>query len=254
MSFRIVMVLFVCALHSAPAAGKLAQDAMRLLHNNCLSCHNAEKHKGGLRLTSRENMLQGGDNGAAAISGKPDKSLIVKVLAPDSDPHMPPKKQLSTSQIQLVRRWIAAGAPWDKMALAQAAAPRAVSLGQLPSSWQPVLAIALSPDDTRLAIARGNQVLIHDVTGTNFNVIAEVVAHSDAVRALAWSADGKSLASGAFREITLWNAELKPQWTCLSNILEAVGAVAFVDDKLIACDGPAAQSGWVRVFAAQTGA
>jgi mono/diheme cytochrome c family protein len=260
-----VLVLFVGALHSAPAAevrhraasqpaGKLAEDAMRLLHNNCLSCHNAEKHKSGLRLTSRENLLKGGDNGAAATSGKPEKSLIVKVLAPDSDPHMPPKKQLSTNQIQLVRRWIAAGAPWDEAALARAAGPRAVSLGQPPSSWQPALAIALSPDDTRLAIARGNRILIHDVGGTNFNVIAEVTAHKDAVRSLAWSADGKSLASGAFREITLWNAALEPHWTMSSNILERVGAVAFADDKLIACDGPAAQSGWVRVFVAQTGA
>src|SRR5688572_33248307 len=72
---------------------KLAEDTMRLLHNNCLSCHNAEKSKGGLQLTSREALLKGGDNGPVVAPGEPQESLIFKVLAPDADPHMPPKKQ-----------------------------------------------------------------------------------------------------------------------------------------------------------------
>jgi mono/diheme cytochrome c family protein len=254
------MLLFGCALvmSSLPAkAGdksSLAADAMRLVHNNCLSCHNAEKHKGGLQLTTREALFKGGDNGAVMQSEKPDKSLIVKVLAADSDPHMPPKKQLSPSQIQLMRRWVAAGAPWDESALAKAAAPRAVSLVDLPASYRPALALALSPDDKRLALARGSQLLIHDLSATNFPVVAERRAHFDAVRSLAWSSDGKFLASGSFRELAMWDEQIKPLWSISTNLLDRINALAFAEDKLIACDGSAAQSGWVRVFSAETGA
>src|SRR5437762_13998661 len=74
-------------------------QAMRILRSNCLSCHNDEKKKGGLRLTSRENALKGGDNGPVLIPRKPNESLLAKVLLPDSDPHMPPKKQLSEQDI-----------------------------------------------------------------------------------------------------------------------------------------------------------
>src|SRR5687767_10807721 len=154
------MLLFGCAILMScvaanaadPRKSSLAADAMGLLHNNCLSCHNAEKHKGGLQLTSREALLKGGDNGAVVESGKPDKSLIVKVLAADADPHMPPKKQLSEAQIKLMRRWVSAGAPWDQAALAQRSAPRSVTVRDLPGSYRPALALALSPDDKRLAI------------------------------------------------------------------------------------------------------
>ena len=52
---------------------KLTEGAMRLLYANCLSCHNAEKHKGGLELTSRAAALKGGIPGSQSFvqrSGK----------------------------------------------------------------------------------------------------------------------------------------------------------------------------------------
>ncbi|HCE06376.1 MAG TPA: hypothetical protein DEQ62_08580, partial [Verrucomicrobiales bacterium] len=36
-------------------------EAMVLLKSNCFSCHNPEKEKGGLDLTSREAIMAGGD-------------------------------------------------------------------------------------------------------------------------------------------------------------------------------------------------
>jgi WD40 repeat protein len=255
MPVRIATVLFLLLGPAAAAQSspKLAEDAMRLLHNNCLSCHNAEKRKGGLELSSRENLLKGGDNGSVLTPGKPDKSLIVKVLAPDSDPHMPPKKQLSTNQIRLMRRWVSAGAPWDTSALAKAAASRVVSLGDVPSSYRPAMSLAVSPDDQRLVIARGDRISIHEITGTNFSAIAERSAHRDVVRSVAWSSDGKFFASGSFRELTLWDTALNQIWSISSNLLDRINALSFAGDRLIACDGPPAQSGWVRIFSAETG-
>lgn len=233
----------------------LAASAMRLLHNNCLSCHNSEKLKGGLDLSSRTTLLKGGDNGPAAVGGQPAKSLIVKVLAADSDPHMPPKKQLSTNQIELMRRWVATGIPWDETALAKAAAPREVTLAELPESYQPVFALALSPDETRLAVGRGNRIVIYDVGDTNFSIVAEREAHKDVVRSLAWSTNGEAIASGSFRELVLWEInDLKPLWSVASNLLDRVTVIRFAGDKLLAADGGAGQGGWLRAFAVNSGA
>src|SRR5438552_13084756 len=98
---------------------RAAAPAMRILRVNCLSCHNDEKKKGGLRLTTRENALKGGENGPVLAPRKVRDSLLAKVILPDSDPHMPPKKQLSEKDIATLHNWIATGAQWDAKALAQ---------------------------------------------------------------------------------------------------------------------------------------
>ncbi len=239
-----------------PDSNQTTERAMRLLSANCFSCHNAEKEKGGLQLLTRAGALKGGDGGPVLIPGKPEESALFKVLAPESDPHMPPKKQLSANQIELVRRWIVTGAQWDETALAKAAAPREVTLTAMPLSYQPVFAIALSPDGARLAIGRGNRIVIHDCTATNFPILVEAEVHRDAVRSLAWSPDGQALASGSFREIKLWDAsDLKEAWSISSDLLGQITALRFTPagNSLIAADSLAAHTGWLRVFSADSG-
>ncbi len=80
-------------------------EAMRLLKTNCLSCHNSEKKKGGLVMTSRESLLKGGENGQVLDLQAPEKSVLLESLAAGADPHMPPKKQLSAAQIEVFQRW-----------------------------------------------------------------------------------------------------------------------------------------------------
>src|SRR4051794_22159972 len=82
-----------------PAATDRANLAMQLLRDNCIACHNPEKHKGGLILTSRASALKGNDNGPAFVPGKSAESRLIEALSPDADPHMPPKKQLPAEQI-----------------------------------------------------------------------------------------------------------------------------------------------------------
>src|SRR5258706_10433365 len=84
--------------------------AMSVLRVNCLTCHNDEKKKGGLRLTSRENALKGSDNGQALGRRKADKSLLAKAIRPDPEPHMPPKKQLTKKNIATSSNCIEAAA------------------------------------------------------------------------------------------------------------------------------------------------
>src|SRR5262245_13482446 len=109
-SLAIMFGLFplFAAVHSASgesADPALARNAMRLLSANCLACHNSEKHKGGLQMTSRETLVKGSDSGPILDKDSPEQSVLLKVLAPDADPHMPPKRQLSTNQIALFGNW-----------------------------------------------------------------------------------------------------------------------------------------------------
>ena len=224
---------------------------------NCLTCHNDEKKKGGLRLTSRENALKGGETGPALVPRKADKSLLAQFVRPDSDPHMPPKKQLSEMDIATLRRWIDSGAKWDAKALAENPTDaKPVHFVTMPGSYQPVLALALSPDEKRLAVARANHILIHDLSQTNYPVIAELEGHRDVVQSLAWSKDGQRLAAGGFRRIVLWDAPtLKPQLEITNNLVGRITALQFTSDgtSLVVADGVPTKSGLIHLLSVADG-
>src|SRR5262245_723621 len=84
-----------------------------VLVEHCYGCHSkdAKKLRGGLRLDSRDGMLQGGDSGPAIVPGQPSKSLLVQALRQESDLRMPPTGKLPEAVIADFVRWIEAGAP-----------------------------------------------------------------------------------------------------------------------------------------------
>jgi len=102
------------ALACAPAA--LAADAGRLwtgkvqalLDVQCVKCHGPIEQKGGLELDTPQAVLKGGDDGVVVVPGKPEESPLYLKLAEGVDAHMPPKKQLSQSEREAIREWIAA--------------------------------------------------------------------------------------------------------------------------------------------------
>ena len=235
-----------------PSAAALnTREAMDLLRAECIACHSNEKKKGGLVLASREALLKGGDNGAVVMPGKPDSSPLLKALAREADPHMPPKKQLTDEQIRIIRHWIKNGVGWDAAALAEEENVGPVQVADLPVTYQPVLALALSTDGEKLAVGRGGSIIIHDASRTNFPVLMKVAAHHDAVQALAWSEDGRWLASGGFRRLMLWNGrsfKLEQQWT--NGLVGRLTAIEFSSNghKLIVADGVAGRSGFLRLI------
>jgi hypothetical protein len=75
---------------------------------HCYKCHGPEVQKGGLRLDVRERALKGGESG---IPGPAE--LARRVASTDPESQMPPKgPRLSASEIETLKRWAAAGAPW----------------------------------------------------------------------------------------------------------------------------------------------
>jgi hypothetical protein len=80
----------------------------------CHECHSAEsgKSRGGLRVDSREALLQGGDSGPAVVAHSLEKSLLFQAItSTDKDAQMPPKGKLPDPVIADFRRWIEMGAP-----------------------------------------------------------------------------------------------------------------------------------------------
>ncbi len=86
----------------------------RVLEDNCVSCHNPNKQKGELVMTTYSDIMKGGKSGNTVVPGDPERSgLIMRLHLPPSDKdHMPPesKKPLSEAEIQILERWIALGA------------------------------------------------------------------------------------------------------------------------------------------------
>src|SRR4051812_24471269 len=84
---RSLFAFCLVALLASPAAARDAKgdeffekQIRPLLAEHCLKCHGDNKPKAGLRLTSREAMLAGGESGPAVVAGQPDKSLLVQAV------------------------------------------------------------------------------------------------------------------------------------------------------------------------------
>jgi uncharacterized membrane protein len=76
----------------------------------CKSCHNADKMKGGLMLTTPAALLKGGKNGKLFVPGDPKMSLLLqRVHLPETEKkHMPPtgKPQLTEQEKLLIYFWV----------------------------------------------------------------------------------------------------------------------------------------------------
>ncbi|HVS38182.1 MAG TPA: DUF1549 domain-containing protein, partial [Gemmataceae bacterium] len=89
------------------------KEVRPLLIDRCLKCHGGEKTRGGLKLTSRDAILQGGDTGPAAVPGKPNDSLLVKLLHRDDATRMPKNSDpLSDHDAAVLRGWVEIGLPY----------------------------------------------------------------------------------------------------------------------------------------------
>src|SRR5438552_4423666 len=95
-----------------PAAEFFEKEVRPLLIERCQTCHGDQKQKGGLKLTSRAAILQGGESGPAAVPRKPDDSLLVKAVRQAGELKMPLKGKLSDREVAALTRWVADGLPW----------------------------------------------------------------------------------------------------------------------------------------------
>src|SRR5205823_3956436 len=124
----IVLALGIAVRAEDPQAAEFFEKKVRpILANNCLECHGADaaKIKGKFRLTSRAEMLKGGESGPEVVPGDPDKSrLIAAIRYKNDDLKMPPKGKLANADIALLESWVKNGAIWPTVEKAKVDPPK----------------------------------------------------------------------------------------------------------------------------------
>ena len=85
-----------------------------LFQTHCFACHGPDAREGGLRLTSRANLLLRNDSGEPAIvPGKAVNSELFRRITSTDDDRMPPDEpSLTNEQIVMLQTWINQGAVW----------------------------------------------------------------------------------------------------------------------------------------------
>ncbi len=103
----------------SPGSMKIFEDMIIPgLQTKCINCHNEQKTKGGLDLSSYEQMLQGGKSGdPMLVAGQPRASALYQriSLPPDHDDFMPPKGKAPLDEVvtDLISWWIDKGGEPD---------------------------------------------------------------------------------------------------------------------------------------------
>jgi hypothetical protein len=117
--FRLALLLAAAVLSASaraadPAALEHFEKHVRpVLVEKCVSCHGAEKQKGGLRLDTREAVLKGGERGPGVVPGKPKESILLRAVRHvDEDLKMPPSGKLLEREVAGLEKWVELGAPW----------------------------------------------------------------------------------------------------------------------------------------------
>jgi Protein of unknown function (DUF1549)/Protein of unknown function (DUF1553)/Planctomycete cytochrome C len=115
------VILFAPSLHAAGPASKtdFNRDIRPILSNVCFDCHGPDQkqRKGDLRLDLKEDLYKKRDGYSLVVPGKPaDSELYARLTDPDEKQRMPPPealRKIDAPQIELIRRWIEEGAPWQ---------------------------------------------------------------------------------------------------------------------------------------------
>jgi len=112
-------VVFPVCVNAEPV--QFQRDIAPILQSRCLSCHNERDRRGGLSLHARPAMLQGGESGQIVAPGDPDSSYLLDLLVPtDGQAEMPKRDApLDLAEIEIIRRWIQAGAKWPEQVTLQ---------------------------------------------------------------------------------------------------------------------------------------
>ena len=182
----------------------------------CIACHNARTAKGRLNMESFAALMKGGESGAVLEPGDPDSSNICFLI---DDGSMPKDADpLTKEEVAIVKKWIGTGAVLD--AGKDAEAPL---IAIMPKRPQPE-----PPETYRVPLS---------------------------VTALAYSPDGKLLASSGYHEVLLWNPDDGKLVRRITNVAERVHDLKFSSDGqqiAVACGTPA-QIGELKIFSVQDG-
>ena len=278
----IAITTALLAAASLTAADKVTfeDDVLPIFRNKCLKCHNADKMRADLDLSTYEATMNGSGNGPVLAGGDPDSSQLYKVVAHLEKPTMPPKDKLPDKEIEVIKNWVAGGLLLNAGSKAVMAAKPKVSiaidpdsLGKRPEGPVPMpnhvlaldpyvrtartsvsTAMAVSPWSPLIAIGGQRQVLLYN---TDTLRVAGIIPFNEGYpHSLKFSANGKMLVIGGGRGAnlgisTVWDVTQGKRLVTVGDDLDAVLASDLSpDQRFIAHGGP---DRFLRIFSTETG-
>ena len=233
-------------------------NLLPVLKSRCIVCHNRASLNnptisGGLALDSYSALKRGvvtksGDR-PVFVTGKSVESELVRRLITTSPTKLMPKggPPLPPAQIALFKAWVDNGAPAGKVEKAAAAAKRP---DQLPMPTNPAALDIVLP-----TLLKPTPDLITKETPKDASLIfAWKVGPLPQLSALTYSPDGKLLAVGGYRAVTLWNTTTGKPAFCLTHLPGQVMGLAFRPDgtQLAVAGGTPGAAGEVRIYDTKT--
>jgi Planctomycete cytochrome C/Anaphase-promoting complex subunit 4 WD40 domain len=281
LSLSLIASIAICLSLSAEAQEKVTytDHVLPLIEANCAKCHNSDKKKGDLDLTTYSGTMKGGGSGALFVAGNPDSSKLIKVLAHAEEPSMPPNKPpLPEKELAIFKKWIAGGLLETSGSKAIAAARPSVDLtlkvsatgkpeGPPPMprelSLEPALhttrgyaitGLAASPWAPLLAVAGQKQVLLYNTT--SLDLIGILPFTEGQPSEVKFSRSGKLLLAAGGRgaksgKVILWNVESGERITTIGGEYDTVVATDISPDQSRVAIGGTDRL--VKIFSTKTG-
>jgi len=280
MTFRLSILAALLFGSAFAAEPKITFDThvKPIFKQHCLNCHNPDKAKGDLDLSSYTATVAGGSSGEIVVAGNSGRSVLIGVLTHDEEPSMPPKKApIPSEQTALVKKWIDGGLLENDGSKAKIAKPSidlSVDLssldkapddpampGKLPKVDStmllrppPVTALAASPWAPLLAVAGHESILLfHTESLEHLGTLAfpERIPH-----VLTFSCSGELLLAAGGRgahtgKAVLFDVRTGARKAEIGDETDIVIAADISpDQKLVALGGPAKV---VKVFRIDNG-
>lgn len=94
---------------------ELANSAAVVLEKHCVACHNGDNAKGGLNLSNRTALLDGGESGPVFLDSQPDASRLWKLVSHQEKPGMPYQRpKLDAEELSVFKAWLMGGVPYSR--------------------------------------------------------------------------------------------------------------------------------------------
>ncbi|MFK7909154.1 MAG: c-type cytochrome domain-containing protein [Akkermansiaceae bacterium] len=135
--FSIINCAFALAVASA-AAPNFDDHILPIFEQSCTNCHNPDKQKGDLDLTTYSAAMRGGSGGKIAEPGEGGDSTLYGVITHTLKPKMPPKgEKLEKKDADLIRAWVDGGLLENKSGKPKKKTKPAFALQAAPSAAKP---------------------------------------------------------------------------------------------------------------------
>ena len=132
--------VFFISVNLSVAADKITYDdhIFPIFESKCLNCHNPDKKKGDLDLSTYTGTMAGSSGGKIALSGDGGSSKLFTVTVHTEEPVMPPEgDKIAKKDAELIRTWIDGGLLENKGSKAKKRPKPAFTLGSIPTGKRP---------------------------------------------------------------------------------------------------------------------